>query len=704
MLDKCYGNIKGAYRAKVLPPLANSDHSTVHLMPTYKSAFKSSKPIQKTVLQWTEDSVETLKGCFLCTDWSIFHELDLNEATETITDYIHFCVDIVVPKKSILHYPNNKPYITKEVKACINNKKVAFKNGDRGGVAAAQKELNQLLRKARGKHRAALEESVSTMNTKRLWDCMRNITKMNPNCKPIVTMDDLTRANELNDFFLRFDIESSAKGLEGFNFEFIPSCNASNRILIDPQQVQCIFSKVCNKKSAGPDGLPAILLKKCSAELTAAWCPVFQQSLDTYTVPALWKKSRIIPVPKVSCPSGNKDFRPVALTCGVMKCFEGVIVNFLKSEVAPSLDPLQFAYREGRSTEDAVVSVTHLITKHLEDPKAYARVLFADFSSAFDTLQPKLLILKLNNMNVNPFIIKWFYSLLTERTQQVKVNSALSVWRKCSTGVPQGGVSSPFLFTAYTNDCRSSQPNNFIIKFSDDTVILSLLRGADCPSGYFREIDHFKAWCENNHLLLNATKTKEMVFDPKAVRVHNPANIGDMQIEQVCSYKYLGIQMDNMLKWNVHVDYLCAKLAQRLHFIRRLFGVSRKIMSTFYDAVLESLIRYCMAAWFGSLSVQLKTRIAKIVNTAMKVIGKSDPQTLQTIFEKKVLRLAQGVMSDLSHILFSEYEMLPSGRRLRACRPKSNRYKNSFLPNSIALLNKQPVHIHASINPRLVAS
>ena len=65
MLDKCYGNIKGAYRAKVLPPLANSDHSTVHLMPTYKSAFKSSKPIQKTVLQWTEDSVETLKGCFL---------------------------------------------------------------------------------------------------------------------------------------------------------------------------------------------------------------------------------------------------------------------------------------------------------------------------------------------------------------------------------------------------------------------------------------------------------------------------------------------------------------------------------------------------------------------------------------------------------------------------------------------------------------
>lgn len=64
VLDKCYGNITHAYRAKALPPLANSDHSTVFLMPTYKTALKSNKPQPKIVLEWTEDSVETLKGCF----------------------------------------------------------------------------------------------------------------------------------------------------------------------------------------------------------------------------------------------------------------------------------------------------------------------------------------------------------------------------------------------------------------------------------------------------------------------------------------------------------------------------------------------------------------------------------------------------------------------------------------------------------------
>ena len=115
--------------------------------------------------------------------------------------------------------------------------------------------------------------------------------------------------------------------------------------------------------------------------------------------------------------------------------------------------------------------------------------------------------------------------------------------------------------------------------------------------------------------------------------------MGDTQIEQVASYKYLGIQMDNQLKWNVHIDYLFAKLAQRLHFLRRLrlFGVSKGVMSTFYDAVLGSIIRYGMAAWYGTLSVQLKSRIAKMEKTAMKVIGEKDSPSLQATFEKTVV-------------------------------------------------------------------
>ncbi len=356
-------------------------------------------------------------------------------------------------------------------------------------------------------------------------------------------------------------------------------------------------------------------------------------------VPSLWKKSTVIPVPKISCPLENKDYRPITLTCAVMKCFEKFIVNLMKPGLSPFLDPLQYAYRQGRSTEDAIVSVTHLVSKHLEKPKAYARILFADFSSAFDTVCPNLLIQKLFSLQVNPWIVKWFYSLLINRTQQVNVNGTLSEAKSCSTGIPQGAVSSPPLFILYTNECRSSQPNNFIIKFSNDTIILSLLCAGDCPSVYFNEIVSFKDWCERHHLILNTNKTKEMILDPRECESHSCAVIGDCDIEQVDSYKYLGVIMDNAMKWSAHVDFLCTKLSQRLHFLRRLrlFGVSPKVMLTFYNAVFNSLIRYGLVAWFGTLSVQNKSKIEKLIKSAMKVIGHINYSSLHTVFLRESL-------------------------------------------------------------------
>lgn len=142
-------------------------------------------------------------------------------------------------------------------------------------------------------------------------------------------------------------------------------------------------------------------------------------------VPLLCKKCIITPVPKKSGASDNNDFRPIVITSLVMKCLEKYVVAKLKSNVNSLLDSFQFAYKERRGTVDAVNTVVHLILQHLENPNAYARLLFVDFSSAFNTLQPELLLDKLVKLDVNPFIIKWLVSFLTNRTQRVKVNGTL---------------------------------------------------------------------------------------------------------------------------------------------------------------------------------------------------------------------------------------------------------------------------------------
>lgn len=86
VLDKCYGNIKEAYTSRLRPPLLNYVHKTVFLIPTYKTLLKRHKAMVKNVNVWSKDSVEALKGCFLCTDWEVFHSDDIDETTVVTTD------------------------------------------------------------------------------------------------------------------------------------------------------------------------------------------------------------------------------------------------------------------------------------------------------------------------------------------------------------------------------------------------------------------------------------------------------------------------------------------------------------------------------------------------------------------------------------------------------------------------------------------
>ena len=78
----------------------------------------------KTVNVWSVDNVETLKGCFICTDWEVFtpNNPDINTATDSVTDYIKFCTETVIPKKTVKCFTNNKPYITRISKTAYKEK------------------------------------------------------------------------------------------------------------------------------------------------------------------------------------------------------------------------------------------------------------------------------------------------------------------------------------------------------------------------------------------------------------------------------------------------------------------------------------------------------------------------------------------------------------------------------------------------------
>ncbi len=130
-------------------------------------------------------------------------------------------------------------------------------------------------------------------------------------------------------------------------------------------------------------------------------------SLPLWFPPPL--KSVIIPVPKNSKPSCLNDYHPVALTSTVMKVFERLLKNHICSSIPATLDPLQFA---NRSTDDAISQVLHSSLTHIDSKNGnYVRLLFIDYSSAFNTIVPTKLAVKLTDLGLNTSLCDWIQYL-----------------------------------------------------------------------------------------------------------------------------------------------------------------------------------------------------------------------------------------------------------------------------------------------------
>ena len=136
------------------------------------------------------------------------------------------------------------------------------------------------------------------------------------------------------------------------------------------------------------------------------------------------------------------DLRPIALTSVPMKVCERLVLNDFKLKIAPHLDPMQFAYQKDRNTEDAILTLLELLYSHLERTRfgnSATRVMFFDFSSAFNTIQPRLLVKKLLDINLPCGLIQWTLDYLTNHSQYVKIGqSSTSNVISSSTGAPQG--------------------------------------------------------------------------------------------------------------------------------------------------------------------------------------------------------------------------------------------------------------------------
>ncbi len=404
--------------------------------------------------------------------------------------------------------------------------------------------------------------------------------------------------DELNTFYARFEAHNHRPHRERSHSccrrgeSTIPFCRGCNSILQTVEHPQAV----------GPDGIPGRVLKACAYQLAGVFTDIFNLSLSLSVVPSCFKKSTIVPIPKKNKITCLNDWRPVALTPIFSKCFEKLIRDHICSVLPASLDPLQFAYRRNRSTDDAIAFTLHTALSHLENKNTYVRMLFVDYSSAFNTIVPATLVEKLQTLGLNRSLCSWILDFLTGRSQVVRMGNNTSSPLTLNTGAPQGCVLSPLLYSLYTHDCTATHSSNVIVKFADDTTVIGLITDND-ETAYREEVSTLTKWCQENHLSLNIDKTKELVVDfRRQSREHTPITIDKTPVERVNSFKFLGVHITEDLTWSTHTDAVLKKAHQRLFFLRRLrkFGMSPSILRSFYTCTVESILTGCITAWFGN--------------------------------------------------------------------------------------------------------
>lgn len=304
---------------------------------------------------------------------------------------------------------------------------------------------------------------------------------------------------------------------------------------------------------------------------------LFNRCLRAGRLPDSWKTSSIVPIPKGSENRDNPaNYRPISLLSIVSKLLEKHVNRLVRDHLVANnlISPKQWGFTPGRTTASALTSTLHNALQAMEQGADLGMVFF-DLRKAFDSVPHLPLLNKLRDIGIEPYLLQWIAWYLFSRKQFVVVDGASSQLTCVSSGVPQGSVLGPVLFLIYINDVTylSLSTDSLLTVFADDILLLKQLRCGKDIRDLQSDIDVLEGCLTRKFLTLNAKKSKYLLASRKSRPIHlqDGLHLANQVLEEVGSYRYLGVHITTTLSWSVHIQGLCTKARKLVGMMYRQF-------------------------------------------------------------------------------------------------------------------------------------
>lgn len=608
-------------------------------------------------------------------DWNLYlTSSDTDKNCDIFLDKLYNIYYSCFPKitKTITSKRLSKPWLTQGLINSTKHKFQLYKLYKLGSITLDHYKhyrnyLNNIIKQKKSEY--YLQKFASfRLNTKKIWELIKEIksTKNNQNtASHTLNYNDTVLntpheiSNAFNTYFSQIAPELSSQLPRAQNSHtsylqgnFLSSMNIP---LVAANDTVKAITALKNKKS-NVDEIPVIIIKENKNLLAEPLSKLFNDSIKDGVFPTRFKLAKIIPIHKSGSKTKVSNYRPISILSVFSKIFEIIMKNFLMSYLSKQkiLNNRQFGFRPGLNTFDAINLFTSDLHNALNNHKSIISI-FIDFSKAFDTVDPNILVDKLQHYGIRGCVQKWFKSYLTGRSQFTSYNNSKSTIKPIQLGVPQGSILGPILFLLYINDICYASTALSTIQFADDSTLYMI---GDNPTDLInranRALSAFAEWCLANRLTINTTKTFYMLFTNTTTKYQPLPRLAilDEDITQVYKTKFLGITFDKNLTFKYHISNLCLKLSRSVALLLKIKNfVTIEIMKIMYYAHIFPHLIYCNPIWSTTYPCHLQN-LNILHKKIIRIMSNSDflQHTPPLFKDMNILQL-----TDLSNFSIASY-------------------------------------------------